>query len=325
MVSKCIHTENVSMAALFRLIEMYQPTLLIDEADTFFKREDGKDNQDIGGIMNAGHGRGGTYIRTVGDDFQPRRFEVFAPVAFAWLVKRGMQPSPTLEDRSITIELRRRLKTETIVRLRSNRTGHLQELGRKAARWVADHRVALADADPALPEALGDRAHDNWRPLIAIADAISEDLGKKARAAALKLAEEDTGGEDDAAVMALADVAAIFEWKKKKFKESHPGPDEELKGVKVKDLVDIMVKMADRPWADWSRGIPLTEKGLRKLLKAWSLKTKRIRIGPEQIGSADLIRGFEAGEVLEVATRHVDVETTEEEILEAVRSLPGFM
>ena len=216
MVSKCVNTENITMAALFRLTEMFQPTLLIDEADTFFKREDGKNNEDINAIMNAGHGRGGTVIRVVGEKFEVRAFQVFAPVAFAWLVKRNMQPSPTLEDRSITIELRRRLKTEEIVRLRSNRTGHLQLLGRKAARWAADHRASLADADPELPEELGDRDHDNWRPLIAIADAISESLSKKARAAALKIAEEDTGGEEDASVTALADVAAIFKYKEKK-------------------------------------------------------------------------------------------------------------
>ena len=60
-------------------------------------------------------------IRTVGEDFEPRAFKVFGPVAFAWLVKRGMHVAQTLEDRSITIELRRRLPEEKITRLRSTR------------------------------------------------------------------------------------------------------------------------------------------------------------------------------------------------------------
>ena len=308
MVSKCVNTENITMAALFRLIEMFQPTLLIDEADTFFKREDGKNNEDINAIMNAGHGRGGTVIRTVGEKFEVRAFQVFAPVAFAWLVKRNMQPSPTLEDRSITIELRRRLKTEKIVRLRSNRNGHLQLLGRKAARWVADHIVALADADPALPEELGDRDHDNWRPLIAIADAISESLGQKARAAVLKIAAEGTGGEEDASVVALADVAAIFEWKMKQ-KTIHSE-----KGLKGKDLIKVMVKMTDRPWSDWRRGMPLTEKGLAKLLKPYRVETKTIRIGSNP---NDVMRGYETDEVLKAAERFVDVKAEEEEVKEA--------
>ena len=33
MVAKPLDTENITTAALFRLIEMHQPTLMIDEAD----------------------------------------------------------------------------------------------------------------------------------------------------------------------------------------------------------------------------------------------------------------------------------------------------
>ena len=52
------------------------------------------------GIMNAGHGRNGVVIRTVGEDFEPRAFKVFGPAAYAWLVKRNMHVAQTLEDRS---------------------------------------------------------------------------------------------------------------------------------------------------------------------------------------------------------------------------------
>jgi putative DNA primase/helicase len=73
MVAKPISTENITTASLFRLIEMYQPTLLIDEADSFLKRDDGRDNEEMRGIMNAGHSRYGVVIRTVdGEDFEPR-------------------------------------------------------------------------------------------------------------------------------------------------------------------------------------------------------------------------------------------------------------
>jgi putative DNA primase/helicase len=222
MCSKPINTENITTASLFRLIEMYQPTLLIDEADSFLKRDDGRDNEEMRGMLNAGHGRGGAIIRTVGEAFGPGAFRVFGPVAFAWLVKRGTHVAQTLEDLSITIELRRRLPDEKIDRLRSTRTGHLRQLGRRAARWVADHRLSLSDADPSLPKQLGDRAQDNWRPLVAIADAISVDLGQKAHGAALKIAEENIGGEDDAGTMLLADVAAFFKLKMRGRLASNP-------------------------------------------------------------------------------------------------------
>jgi len=38
--------------------------------------------------------------------------------------------------------------------------------------WAYDHRPQLEDAEPAVPAAMNDRAADNWRPLLAIADAI---------------------------------------------------------------------------------------------------------------------------------------------------------
>jgi hypothetical protein len=52
MLSKPLSTENITMAALFRAIAMWQPTLLIDEADSFLKRENGTDNEDLRGILN---------------------------------------------------------------------------------------------------------------------------------------------------------------------------------------------------------------------------------------------------------------------------------
>ena len=265
MVPKALETENISTAALFRIIEMRQPTLVIDEADNFLKTPDGRDNQETVGILNSGHKRGGSFIRTVGEDFEPRTFQTFAPVAFAWLVKRGVHVSPTLEDRSITIELRRRLPDEEITRLRSTRTGHLHQLGRRVARWVTDHQSSLVDADPAMPEQLSDRAQDNWRPLVAIADAISTDLGQVARAAAIKIVEENIGGEDDAGTLALADVAAIIKTK------LVGQPPKSLKGISSSDLVRALVLLDERPWKEWRRGSALNEHSLARLLKPFSL------------------------------------------------------
>jgi hypothetical protein len=44
----------VTAAATFRAIETLQPTLLIDEADTFFG-----ENVELRGILNSGHRTGG--------------------------------------------------------------------------------------------------------------------------------------------------------------------------------------------------------------------------------------------------------------------------
>jgi hypothetical protein len=288
MTAKPLATENITMAALFRIIEMVQPTLLIDEADSFLKRDDGKDREDMNGILNSGHRRGGSFIRTVGEDFEPRAFATFAPIAFAWLVKRGIQVAQTLEDRSITIELRRRLPNENIMRFRSTRIGHLRQLGRRAARWVADHKIALAAADPELPEELNDRAQDNWRPLIAIADTMSAAaVGQSARAASVKIAQENIGGDDDAALMLLADVAAIFE----------AADSTQLSGHFI---VNKLKEMEDRPWAEWRRGQPLTKASVAKMLKPFGIKPKELRFGNETR------RGYKVGPIRQAKERFVD-------------------
>jgi putative DNA primase/helicase len=280
MLPKALNTENITTAALFRVIEMCQPTLLIDEADSFLRRDDGRDNEEMRGILNAGHARGGQVIRVVGENHEPRAFNVFAPVAYAWLVRRGLQVAQTLEDRSITIELRRRLPDERIERLRSNRTGHLEVLGRRAARWVADHEQRLRDADPPLTDDLNDRAKDNWRMLAAIADAMSDEIGAEARAAALKIAEENLQSDDDASTMALGDVAAIcdemeFEAQRKLMGVStrvtlpEDSSERLVKAVSSQDLVCALVVMEDRPWGEWRRGQPLTQNSLASVTEVF--------------------------------------------------------
>jgi Protein of unknown function (DUF3631)/Primase C terminal 2 (PriCT-2)/RepB DNA-primase from phage plasmid len=314
IVSKPIETESISMAALFRVIELCQPTVLLDEAEATLKREGGGDNEDMRMIVNAGHRRGGAVVRTVGDDFEPRLFAVFAPMCFCWLVRRGEQVAQTIADRSITIELRRRLKGEDITRLRSNRVGHLSVLGRRAARWAADNVKALTDADPALPEELNDRAMDNWRPLIAIADAMSEGLGERARAAATAMSAEASIADDDMSLLVLADADAIFKSKG-------------VIALTSEALVAALVALPDRPWATWRKGSgsgrePMTKNSLARLLKPYGIKPKKIRF------EKDVLQGYEARPIQDAKERFVDTEAgfgqDERDLEDAPRVIPDY-
>jgi putative DNA primase/helicase len=70
---------NITAAALFRAIEKWQPTLLIDEAGTFLKH-----SEELRGIINSGHTRDMAFVvRTVGDEHEPRRFSTWAPKVIA--------------------------------------------------------------------------------------------------------------------------------------------------------------------------------------------------------------------------------------------------
>jgi putative DNA primase/helicase len=99
-----------SPAAVFRAIEAWAPTLLIDEADSFVRN-----NEELRGILNSGHTRDSAFvIRTVGDDHEPRRFSTWAAKVVCLI---GKLPD-TLADRSIEIPLKRKLPSESVEKLR---------------------------------------------------------------------------------------------------------------------------------------------------------------------------------------------------------------
>ena len=84
---------RVTSSALFRTIEMHAPTLLLDEADTFFG-----DDDELRGVVNGSQRRNSAYVmRCVSDDHEPRRFVTWCPKAIAGI---GGLPDTVL-DRSI--------------------------------------------------------------------------------------------------------------------------------------------------------------------------------------------------------------------------------
>ena len=180
LVSRPLPTANASAAAIFRVVELQRPTLLIDEADTFLP-----ENEELRGILNSGHRQGGSVVRTVGEQFEPRSFSTYAPCAIALI---GKLPS-TIADRSVAIELRRRRADEAIEPFRFDRTEHLDRLSRKAARWAADNAIDVRGADPEMPAGVFNRVADNWRPLLAIADRAAGEWPTRARLAIQRAGE----------------------------------------------------------------------------------------------------------------------------------------
>ena len=176
LVLRTLSSANVTAASLFRVIEACRPTLLIDEADTFLPNSD-----ELRGVINSGHRKGGTVIRTVGDDYEPRKFSTYAACAIALI---GKLPA-TLHDRSApVIDLKRRLRSEHVECFRLDRTVHLDVLARKAARWAADKAEQIRNTDPELPTGLFNRDGDNWRPLLVIAEVAGGKWPERAREAA---------------------------------------------------------------------------------------------------------------------------------------------
>ena len=214
-------------------------------------------------MLNSGHSQATAYvIRTAGEDHEPRRFGTWAPKAIALI---GSLPA-TLADRSIDIRMHRKRPGDRVERFRDRRHGPaLDVLCRKAARWAADHLAVLADADPDVPEALNDRAQDNWRALIAIADEAGQGWPELARAAALALSGAEAAEDHSRGTMLLADIRAVF-------------VDRGVERLSSTELARALGAMEHRPWADW-KGKAITQAALARLLKPFGIEPKGVRIG----------------------------------------------
>jgi hypothetical protein len=259
LVARPLATANMTTAVLFRVIEMEQPTLLIDEADTFIGSAD-----NMRGVINAGHSRmTATVLRNAPDSrdgWEPRAFNVWGTLALAAI---GKLPG-TIEDRSIRIVMRRRRIDEPVEPLRIDQLDRLTPLARRAARWADDHHVVLSAADPTVPPELHDRAADTWRPLLAIADAVGDEWADRARRAAILLARDgaDPDNGEISGVLLLGDLRELF--------------DAERTGVLfTAEILDVLCSREDRPYSEYRRGRPITASQLAALVRPFGIPTNQ--------------------------------------------------
>src|SRR5262245_27535441 len=246
---------NISAAALYRTVECFAPTLIVDEADTFLLT-----NLALRGIINSGHTRATAFvIRTAGHE--PRIFSTWGARMIALI---GRLPA-TLEDRAIVVPMRRRAPGETVERIRRDTLlRRVDPLRRRAARWVADHLPSLRAANPAIPAELHDRQADNWWPLLAIADEAGGAWADVARTAARTLSGTLVEGDNAAPVQLLADLQALFATADK---------------LATATIIRHLAALEDRPWADYAQDDPITPRHLAKLLEGFRIRAKQIRQG----------------------------------------------
>lgn len=270
---------NITPAALFRSIDAWKPTLLVDEADAFMR-----ENEELRGLLNCGHTRDSAYIiRTVGEDFTPTRFNVWGAKALAGIGHLA----DTLMDRAVTLELRRKLPHEEVDRLRYAEPGLFDDLAAKLSRFAEDHRESVRRARPALPASLNDRAQDNWEPLLAIADVAGETWPDLARRAALKLAGVDSPTMSTGTEL-LADIQEVFEHKR-------------VSKISTADLITALCDDDEKSWATYNRGRPVNPRQIARRLGDFGIKSKNIRIGYGQA------KGFDIEQFQEAFARYLPI------------------
>jgi hypothetical protein len=131
---------------LFRLIEVYRGTLVIDEAD--YKTSDAW--VDIIKILNSGYMQGVPVLRSekVGDTYEPRAYDVFGPKIIG---NRGRFKDRALETRCITLETEERdLRGDIPRQLPPQFYADAQELRNKLLGWRFDLLSAIVPDESAL-------------------------------------------------------------------------------------------------------------------------------------------------------------------------------
>jgi len=196
MSKVCAHVipaSNISTGSIFRIMDT-KPTLMVDECDTFMSI--GR-NKDITGIINGGHTRGAAFVYRCGRDGNLSKYTTFGAKALAGIGKYG---SDTIRDRSIIIELRRKMLDETVEKLSEfnpQTSVHFNTLTTRLERWSEAAIEMIRGVLPQIPEEIdSDRAKDNWIPLVAIADLAGDRWAKIAREAAIYVSNRAASDED---------------------------------------------------------------------------------------------------------------------------------
>lgn len=261
MSYRTLKAGNLSAAAAFRVLDMFHPCLIIDEADTFIHIQ-----EEFVGILNLGHSKDGGHIfRVLGDNHDELTpFAVWGPKAYGMI---GTAPA-TFASRSIPVILERAVKSDGLTQFPKTPKGkealkaRLHTIARKWKRWVDDNNETIANWEPDMKE-FENRASDNWYPLIRIAEIAGGEWVKKA----LKAAHvADPYGKPDMMRLLLRDIQNIFHTRKKL-----EGDEAITPATLVSDL-----KAQPTGWDEMGKfEKPITGKKLADMLENFGIRTQK--------------------------------------------------
>jgi hypothetical protein len=233
-------TDNITPAGIYHLIKQARDTtLLMDEMDNADLPRAGP----LRSVLNSGHEDGGTVDRVVPGE-GTYSYSTYCPLALAAI---GSLPLPLL-DRSWTIHLVRTQQELPLQLHRKEDRDQLEFVRQKILDWSQGRQL---DTDPPLPWKATSRRTDNARPLIAFADACSDEWGRIVRDALVRLSQRYR--DEDLLVILLHDIRTVFDTRN-------------IDRITSVDLVEALVAMEDQPWPEY-RG-PRDDQQPKKLTPA---------------------------------------------------------
>lgn len=274
---KALLSSNVSTAVIYRVIEIEQPTLILDEADTYVANS----ATDMTGIINSGHARNRAYVmRCNGDDNNPTQYSTWTPMVLASI---GELES-TIMDRSIIVQLKRKSDKDAVDRIPVDLVERALKPRQQLLKWAEDNAQLVKD-NPIEPPKIGnDRAVDNWLPLFTISKQVSDDWFEKCQKA-YRLLEED-GIEPELPTLLLQDLREIF-------------GSQNADKLPSAELVKKLIVDKDKPWCEYKNGRPISQHQLARMLKPYGIRPIVIRFDGETP------RGYELTQLADAFDRYL--------------------
>ncbi|MFE7269367.1 DUF3631 domain-containing protein [Streptomyces sp. NPDC057623] len=256
-------TVNASPAAIFRSIDDEDPpSLLVDEADTLFSTvKAAEKNEEVRGLINAGHQRNRPTLRVTGPEHKPTAFPTFAMAALAGI---GDLPD-TVMDRAVVIRMRRRAAGEKVAAFRTTRdTPALHTIRDRLSAWLQPLYQRALEMEPPMP--VEDRAADTWEPLVVIADLAGDDWPALARTACRVMTDYEAGQDEEGGLRTrlLVGIRRAFA------AENDPAV------LGTRRLLEHLNADKEAPWAEYGAN-GLTPRGLQLLLQPYGISSANRR------------------------------------------------
>ncbi|HVD04278.1 MAG TPA: DUF3631 domain-containing protein [Candidatus Dormibacteraeota bacterium] len=260
LVPRPILAVNTTPAYLFRKVADPEglPVILYDEIDTLFGPK-AKENEDVRGMLNAGHRKGAVAGRCVvrGKTIETEELEAYCAAALA-----GLDDLPdTLMSRSVVIRMRRRAPEEKVQPFRRRECEkEAAALRETLALWSQEFPTG---AWPTMPDGVADRDADVWEALLVVADVAGGEWPDRARVSCVTHVTLSKVAPPSLGVRLLADLRTVFGDRDQMF---------------TGEILEALTAMDEAPWGDL-RGKPLDARGLSRRLSKYGVDRHTVRVG----------------------------------------------
>ena len=260
VVSEPRRIASTSEPALFRTIEEFGPTLMLDEAETLNSR--GERSEYLRSLLNAGNRRDAVVTRCEGKEFKVKEFHVYCPKIIAGI---GRFPH-TIRDRSIILPMQRRKISEKVSRFIFREARAVGEVLRQRAHaFIERQREQIERTYLKLDlQFLEDRDCEIWESLFAVMTVTDPARLAELRDCAERLskAKASADADESLAVKLLSDLRDV--WPRNK---PH---------VYTRELVALLRDLGESPW---STEVDLNPHKMARRLRGFDVRSRKVRVG----------------------------------------------